>query len=263
MGLSNILFIFNGDHKWPNDSIILRAFDWIELENLKQNNPHSKDLLFKYYAKDYTIANNKETSSNLISAYYEYINIIKNYSDIINVDSITLKILEIENNRSFNKKLKNKKKYELYEQELTQKYFDMIAVGMYSQSDTIFEYWKIKAKKLQRQIKSKNIEESKMAERIQSKIWMWCYESGLEFKKNNEIDFFIFANKLWTLIRPDHIYPNFQLAKYYASTGDNKETLYFLKRCVNNGLIDKKVLISTKEFENLKNNKDFQKLLNL
>jgi len=259
--LSNTLFIYEGDHSWPPDSIVLRAFDWLEIENLRKNNSKNINLVKLLYNKDYSIALKNEISNKLTEAYSEYMHMLNVYSYLIEIDSIAKKISELEKNKSYKKQYKNKLRFESNEEELIKSYFERLAVDAYTKADTIYDYWKIEGEKIQRTIKSKNIEASKMAERIQSNIWLWCYESGLNFKKNNDIDYFVFTNRLWVLFKPSDIYPNFQLAKYYATIGKIRKSLKYLEHSVQNGLNDKTFIKDTDEFKILENNNRFKKIL--
>lgn len=259
--LSNTLFVYEGNHSWPPDSIILRAFDWLEIEYLKQNNLSNPELIKRLYIKDYTFAIKCEISNKLIEAYNEYTRILNNYSNSIEIDSISKKISELEQNKSYRKQNKKKLQVESNEENLLKSYFKRLVVDSYSRSDTVFEFWKIEGEKTQRLIKSKNTELNKMAERIQSNIWIWCYESGQNFEKSNDTDRFVFTNNIWILFKPSDVYPHFHLAKYYASIGDSKKAIKHLEQCLKNGLNKKRIQL-TEEFKSLESNKKFKEIIN-
>lgn len=262
LGVPNTLIIYQGNHTWPPENEILRAFDWLELEYLRKHKIIHKEFIDSIYNKDFSIAENYLQTLQYLYAFDELNKILITYEEYIELDSIHNKMETLERNRTFKKQRKKKKKYESLELRITKEYMHKLSTQLYSRSDTIYTYWSSEAKKIIKLTNGKNIEQSKMAKRIQAKIWIWCYETGIGLKNSENIESLYFTNQIWSFFKPNSVYPFFHMAIYYANVNDYKKSLKYLQIAIENGLQNKNIIENTNEFEPLRNFDEYKQIIN-
>ncbi|RDY59791.1 hypothetical protein DX873_10550 [Flagellimonas nanhaiensis] len=84
----NTLITYDADHRWPTPEHIVRAFDWLYLQKLKQKNPQPVNQIQTYYQSDTDLLNGFLESGDLILANEQYERILKDYETVIQVDSL-------------------------------------------------------------------------------------------------------------------------------------------------------------------------------
>ncbi|NNK10708.1 MAG: hypothetical protein HKP08_05130, partial [Flavobacteriaceae bacterium] len=100
-----------------------------------------------------------------------------------------------------------------------------------------------------------------MAYRLQRHLFAMAGESMDSFLRENKVKEQEYAEQLLLVIAPDSPYTHYQLARKYATWKKYPPALEHLEKMMQLGWTDKDLVRNTTEFQNLKNLKEFNELL--
>ncbi|NER09779.1 hypothetical protein SAMN06265375_101702 [Muriicola jejuensis] len=264
MDISNELFVFEGEHRWPPSEIIFRAFDWLQ-EELYRKGVEAEDELFrqKQFENLYSRARDFESQEQLVKAVKEIDRLIRYYPDMISTDSLQKSLRKLQRDRRFKKEKTFLQKIASLEDTLERRIRDRfnLEVSMAKSPDD-FRWWDKTLTDLKETYGEHEREEyQQMAYRLQRQIFASAVEtmdSYLRQKKSGELDY---LEQLLLHVAPQNPYTHYQLARKYAILNSRDKALQHLEKVLELGWNDKTLFKRTSEFEALKETEAFRVLL--
>ena len=202
--VSNELFVYVMNHRWPSQEQILEAFDWLQLEAIKKGLVKKDDEEIKnIYIESYKKARNLESKVQLISAEEEYQRIIKNFNFYYQLDSIREKQKDLRKNKTLIKEKKEMKAIFEREASLSQKFHDRFYSDL-AKTNPKLKWWASEIRKLQKEEKTAEHDQKKMLYRLLYKIFAIAIEEVNvgEVKKNS--DQAVFCYDICKLVYPEY-----------------------------------------------------------
>ena len=144
IGLPNELFLFEGEHQWPPSSVILRAFDWLQNEAVKQGlAPVNNEGRIWNYQHSSSLADSLEKNGHLHDAVIEYERLQRNYTDLIDGDHLDAAIKRIKKQKTFKRAKVIENKVAILEDSLSQKFLQRFGQeSLEGKSSDNFKWWK-------------------------------------------------------------------------------------------------------------------------
>lgn len=260
--VSNALFVYDMDHKWPSQEQILEALDWMQLEAYKKGlTKRNDDIIKSSYNSFYKKARKLESAHKLVYAQELYKGIIKNFNFYYQLDSIKEKLKALKVNKAL---LKEKKELEgIFEQErsLSKMFVDRFYTDI-DKSKPKLKWWESEINKLKKQENAASNNKKKMLSRLQYKI----FATAIEEVNLNQIDKnsnqAIFCYDICILIYPDYYFPYFKQIENYLKQNNDEMAIDYLERLLNSGYDDLNTIREYKAFDELKSKERFKALIN-
>ncbi|MHA7058263.1 alpha/beta hydrolase [Aquimarina sp. M1] len=202
---TNTLITYDGNHTWPSDDQILKAFDWLEIQaHLKGIKEKEAYEIYKSYEEVYHNALKAQKENNLLIAVENYERALITYDPFYDVDSVASRLNNIIESKSYKKLLKKVAQVFKKEKELTKKLTTRVFEA-YKQPDKIdIFWWKKELTKLKKLDKKEDSETKKMLERLRFHIFVTSYTANKNSvtkanKKQKEL-----TNILRKLLKTEH-----------------------------------------------------------
>jgi len=260
--VSNELFVYDMDHKWPSQEQILEAFDWMQLEAYKKGLAKKNDKnIESSYNSYYKKARELESADKLVYAQEAYKRIIKNFNFYYQLDSIRDKLNTLRVNKSLLKEKKELKGIFEEETSLTKMFMDRFYVDI-EKANPKLKWWDSEINKLKKQEKTSDNNKKKMLNRLQYKIFATAIEKvnlGEVVKNSYQA---IFCYDICILVYPSYYFPYFKQIENYIKQNNEDMAIHYLERMLNSGYDDLNAIREYKAFEGLKNNERFKALIN-
>ena len=260
MNISNELFIYEINHRWPSQDQILRAFDYLQLEAIKKqiilkNEQNLKSIYNDFFA----YASQLEKDKKELLTLDEYERILRNFDRIFDVDSIRSKTIELKNYNSVKKQQKELKSIYENERYLTERYTKRFYNDL-EQKNKNLKWWNSEITKLHKKIEKADSNEKKMLNRLLYKIFAMAIEAP---KKGNykNISEAIFCYDLCIFIYPKYSRPYFEQIKNFIQSNDKDMALKYLEKLINTGYDNYSSIEENKAFESLRNTDRYKELI--
>lgn len=116
---------------------------------------------------------------------------------------------------------------------------------------------KLKAQK----VKSDNLQDKMMIDRLLNYIGAICYESGLRMKSQGFIQKAIVAIAIWEVTYENEVYAHWLKARVYAAGKNTSEALNHLEAAIKSGKVRKESLYREPDFERLHKDPRFKEMI--
>jgi len=259
--VSNELFVYEMNHKWPSQEQILPTFDWLQLEAYKKGIVPLTDTKIKtIYRNYYRKAKNLEADHKLIYAVDEYKRIIKTFGKYFKLDSIHANLNNLNNNNILKKEKKQLKSIFLKEANLTKMFAERFKNDI-TKKNINFKWWKSEINKLKKEEKTARPNKKKMLYRLLYKVFALAIETvnvGKGVENSNQATF---CYDLCILVYPKYHFPYFKQIENHINENDVSKALNYLEKLINSGYNDINAIKNNKMFESLKSNDRFIELI--
>ncbi len=265
IGLPKELFLFEGEHQWPPSTVITRAFNWLQNEALRQGiDTYNKEQRLLDLQNSIFIADSLEKKGQLHYAVNEYERLRRNYSDLIESDTIQSSTQRIRKQKAFKKAEVLEHKVTILEDSLTNKFLHRFGVeSLEGKSSDKYKWWKNQLNRLNKKYSEhKHLAYRDMAYRINKQLFAVTIESFDNFILEKNESEASYCEELLTIIAPKNPFVHYQLARRYASAGKPEKSLGQLKLVFSLGWKDIDVIRNTREFSTLILHPGFISLLN-
>jgi hypothetical protein len=262
LNISNELFVYNNDHRWPSQDQVLQAFDWLELEAIKKRIiAIDKFKIKNIYIRNIIQAKNNKNPNDLVSVENAYKRILFTFKDYLNLDSINTKITQF----AKNKKL-IKAKQELIsnfneEKILTDKFYKRFNSDFNRKTRIDLKWWKSELRKIKNKMVTANAAKKKMYKRLLYKIFAMAIETVSLTNKVEHIDQSVFCYNVCILIYPKNPGPYFKQIENFINKNDETTALNYLEKLIKSGYKNFNAIKDYKPFKTLKNKRKFIELL--
>ena len=175
VNFNSTLITFDEEHKWPPQEQILRAFDWLNLQKLKKQQPIPVDKIRAQYLKDYQLIKQYRKEEQLLFEAEQLERIIKDYKGVLSIDSLQQQYIQLLKSKSVKKKLRAVENALDLERKWVGKLDAQLQKDFSSPERTNWSWWKKELKNLD-QLKDKDNEEiQNMVYRIQFDLFVRVY----------------------------------------------------------------------------------------
>ena len=257
------LIVFDGTHEWPPSGAIVEAFDWLELQAMKKGFiPVNDSLINSLFNKTMSQAREDESSGKEYEALQIYQAMVPDFDGLRDVTAIRDKITRLNAMKSVQKAIKEND--DLADKERKQQILCWNAIdnNVNNRLDSAsVEWWKNEIRYIDILTRSSDSAKAWMGQRLRQIILYSCGKQASDNARNFQYQKAINGFRILSITVPSEVYPFFELAKQYAITNRPEEALENLQKAMYNGLSDTLKVTGEPAFNDLKNDKRFQKIL--
>jgi len=263
-GMQNRLAVFDGGHEWPPANLAAQAIAWLELQAMKKGNG-AKDqaLIDSMLADRLAIARGYESSGQNYSAYLEYQALAADFRGLREVKDIVANSERLSAAKEVKAAIKDARAEEDRQSQLESKIQTLI-VQLADKSRSVEMLAELKATISDLENKSEQTKDSsdrRVARRVKEAVFAQAYEgaNNLYLQKN-------YAEapqqlEIAALLKPKSPRLFYELALAHARAGNKSKAINALSRAIENGFTDVGKIEQDPEFESLRNESGFKKLV--
>lgn len=204
--ITNTLFISHDEHAWPKPSEMLHAFDWLEIQAYRKNiRPKSDTVLKRIYDTNLRIADSLKANNELllsVNAYEKGITFLNTFLNTTDDNFIRAQIIEIKKSKAYKEETAKAEKIKVLENEILDKIWHRFDQELKSTKPvTNFKFWKSEINDLNvMKADDKNPLAQNMTIRILNWFQISVYETGEEYKRNQQNDKFAYCQEFYKMI---------------------------------------------------------------
>ena len=266
IGLTNQLYTFAGEHRWPDPDLLLNSLDWLALQDFLDGKT-AKDQAFldEYLTTQLLRAQESTRKGQLHLAVQIYEKTLQDLGREFDLDSISVKLRTLKTSKEFKKVRKEANAIADLEQEWTNKLTGRIRSELEKKVlPKDFKWWVKELAKLdQEYTQSEVLVNRNMGKRLQSMIFAVCIEN-LELSVANKNTFEVeYYSSLMQVNWPENAFISYRVAKAFASLGEDKRALEHLEQALLNGWENTEWIWNNQAFYHLRTNNKFRELMGL
>lgn len=259
--VSNELFVYDMNHKWPSQEQVLEAFDWLQLEVIKkgvskQNESSVKEVYSKYLKK----AKKFETENELVPAFYEYQRLIDNFSLYLPMDSIRKVMMNLRNSPEFKRQKNERDRIFKEEDALSDMYFKRFYDDLNKKNHNL-KWWEKKIDKMKKDKQNSGSETDKMLDRLLYSVFALAMEN-VTIEGVDNLDQAIFCYDICIEIYPEHYILYFKQIDNCLKLNNEEQAINYLQKMLSAGYEDIEAIKANSLFDRLKSNNRYQELIN-
>ncbi|WP_282080130.1 hypothetical protein [Aquimarina algiphila] len=173
------LITYNGNHSWPHEEEILKAFDWLEIQAYKKGKKTKTDeQIYKSYQSNYAVAVEAEKNERRLQTIENYQRLLDTYQSFYDLDSIKTKLKNLKKDKLYIKTINSLSKVLEEEIKQTDKFNLRFSEDYKNPKKVNFSWWERELGKLRKLENSKDSEIQKMGMRMRYKIFARAYEKS-------------------------------------------------------------------------------------
>ncbi len=263
LNISNELFVFEMNHKWPSQDQILSAFDWLELEAYRKGLIDLDPKKIKeYYTIFYENSRQSEERDQLLMARESYERTVKNFNTYFEVDSIVKKIDDLKSNPELKKEVKEFKKLMDEEVRLSQMFSERFSEDL-KRKTADSDWWKTKIEGLKKELVKASDSRKKMLNRLLYKIYAMAIEKVSVGDGVKHINQSILCYDICLQVYPNYYFLYFKQMENYMNKNDDDMVMLYLKKMIDEGYSNMERIKNHKSFIKYSDDKRFLELLRL
>jgi dienelactone hydrolase len=263
-GMQNRLAVFDGGHDWPPASVAAQAIAWLELQAMKKGG-RAKDeaLIDQLLAERLAVARGYESSGQNYSAYLEYQALAADFRGLREVKDLVANSERLAAAKEMKVAIKNAKAEEDRQYELEVKIQTLIAqLAKTSGSVEIMGELKRIISDLNRESEDKKDPgEQRVARRVLEAVFVQAYEEANNLYLQKDYAGAPPKLEIAALLKPKNPRLFYELALAHARAGNKSKAINALSRAIENGFTDVAKIEENPEFESLRNESGFKKLV--
>lgn len=256
MQIKNNICVFDGKHEWPPAETMEEAFQWLELNSMKNGLKSPDNLLIENLKQSFDSKIKKAEDKKRFLEQFEYnkkaINFLDGLTDVI---SYKTKIISIETSKEYINQKQKLLENLGFEAQLQQGY------GEAFQTQDL-KWWKREINSMNQQIKNnKNPQQSLVFKRVINYLSLIAYMYSDKTVKTND---YANANKflqIYELVDPTNSEVYYLKATVYIKQGNKQKAIESLNLAVKNGFEDLKRLNEDLEFESIRQTAEFKEII--
>ena len=267
LNVTHSFVTFSGSHDWASSELCIKAIEWLELQAMKTNRlPIDKAFVESLWKKNFDEAVNAEKQGQSYNAFVLLQALAQDFKGIKDVSAIEARLSSLLENKAVRQALKDDSNEIRKQAELTDQLMSPALDIMQSDgSDRV-----IKLRALQNLIAdvqkktetTENTSERRVARRSRGAAFAYYYETATsDFLRNKKYDSAILYLQIASELYPKNLYMLVELARVYAVTKQKKQTFQTLQKAVDKGFDDLKSLDEQKDFDSLRGDSEWQKLI--
>ena len=186
---NSTLITYDGEHSWPPQEQILRAFDWLQLQNLKKTSAPSGKIL-QQYNLDHSLYEKFKQNQDLLFASEQIERMLNDYKGLIDVDSLSKQADELHISKAYKKQVAALASALKMEVKLASKLQSQLSEDFANPNKVNFEWWQKQFDKLDELRKQDGTEVQKMAFRVKFDVFARIYsrKNSLMYSQNDALN---------------------------------------------------------------------------
>ncbi len=198
----NTLFVSHEGHIWPKQPQMLRAFDWLEIQAYRKKTKPTNDTIIKrIYDANLLFADSLKANNEMVfsvNAYEKGITFFNTNND----NFLRTKIAEIKKSKAYKDEIANMEETKALENKILNKLSVRFNEELKSaKNNADFKFWKSEIKDLNvMKLDNKNLMMQNMAFRTLNWFQIMVYETGQEYKRNQQNEKFAYCQELYKII---------------------------------------------------------------
>ncbi|WP_350289556.1 hypothetical protein [uncultured Croceitalea sp.] len=198
LNFSSTLFTYNGDHKWPPNEQINRAFRWLQNKKIKDS-----VLISQNFELDFNEAEAFYSSGELLFSAEVYDRILASYKGFVPLNEVNEKYSSLINSKAYKKEHKSLQDALAQEEKISIKLFDKLNGDFLFPKKVNFSWWKKELNKLEKLNADGSFQLKKMVSRIRFNLFAAVYSRKNARLHNSSSEQISLSNKLQKLIYPN------------------------------------------------------------
>ena len=269
LGIPHRLRVFAGGHQYAPAEIWNEAFAWLELQAMRRGTrPRNEQLIERLRQADLARASSLEAQGDLPQALREYRALVDDFKGLVDVAALEKKLSDFETRKDVKQALKDEREAIARQRRNFQEALAAFQTARDTpdQAATALASVRSQAKTLRDEIhkgKDENSPQIIPLRRTLSHILSQAIEMGQQAIRDRDyalaITFFDLAIDYARAAPLAH----FEKARALALSGHNKDVLPSLRKAVETGLGDPTLIVNAPEFASLKQNPEFQQIVEL
>ncbi|MEM7485401.1 MAG: hypothetical protein AAF348_09345 [Bacteroidota bacterium] len=175
MKFNSTLMTYSGEHKWPPQRQLVRAFDWLHLQKLKKNGALPLDTALKHYTSDYARIATFITDQEFLLASEEYERLIQTYNGLLAIDSLKAQHKTFKNSKDYKKQRTALDNALVLEGRLKTKLGGRLLTNFKKPDASNFSWWEKELDKLNKLRTKEDSELKKMVYRLKFSLYVRAY----------------------------------------------------------------------------------------
>ena len=278
-GITHRLETFAGRHEWPPSSMAIDALAWMELLAMKSALRQRDDTLIEtLWNERLKRAQDAESAGQVFQAYQIYLEMSATFKTLRDVAEIEKKPEQLRNTREVRDALRDEQQQIKKQKELEGQIMGLIVAtqrtklpdagsdrNAQANNETLDAHTRLQGilATLRRQAKAEEDSATRrVARRAVSGQYSGLFERGSNsLQTQKRYDEAVYYFTLATEIDPERAGAFYYLAWAYNSKGDRKKSLKALQTAVDKGFSDVAGLESNKAFDSLRDDPQYQKII--
>lgn len=175
LNFNSTLITYNGDHSWPDSEQILRAFDWLHLQKLKNLGSNDLAEIMPLYQKAYSQIKKFKAEDELLRASEQYVRISKTFADFVSVDTLLQQHQKLLTSKAFKQQKASLSSLLKQEEKIANKFNVRMVSDFEKPKKTNFSWWEKELAKLNTLEEKGDAETKKMVYRIKFDVFVRAY----------------------------------------------------------------------------------------
>lgn len=262
-GAPNRVVRYSGDHDWMPAPAFEQALIWLNLNAMKagaftRDDPFI-DLALTEAAKRRADA---KASNDPLSAFREGRSIVETFKGLRDVSALEKEIEAEKDSEPVKKELKAEQGQIDAQIKAEKQFFEIrarLGTGSTEESPEL-ELGRLIGS-FRKQAEKANPVERQAAKRILGSFFAICVETAAASRNAKKYDLAERDLRLATTVRPDAVWPHYDLARLFAVSGKSKKVIEELRQCIALGLKSPRALTEQPDFAALQNDEAFKTLV--
>jgi dienelactone hydrolase len=267
LNITHRFVTFEGTHDWASSELCIKAVEWLELQAMKTNR-RQKDEAFieNLWKKNFEEANNAETNGKIYEAFVSFNALAQDFKELKDVSEIEKRVVALRENKIVRQALKDEKdeieKQNALVNQLISQGAKIVQADSSERPTMMQDLRSLAASVRKRAQAEENTSDRRVARRSIRSAFAFYYETAtLNFLPNKKFDLAILYMEIATELTPKNVFMFVELARVYAVAKQKKKAFQALQKAVEKGFNDLKVLEENKDFDTLRGESDWQKLV--
>jgi poly(3-hydroxybutyrate) depolymerase len=264
LGVTNRVVRYEGDHDWMPESAFDQALAWLDLNAMKAGAlPRNDALIDSVFLEAVRRRDEAQKAGDLLTAFRETQAIATVFSGLRDVAAFSRDAAAQKESEPIRKALKLEQSQLEAQAQAERQFFELrgrLGAGPASEDSPEIAMNSLVGS-YRKTAEKGNPTDKQTAARILGSFFAVCIETAQSSRANKRFDAAERDLRLATTIKPDAVWPHYDLARLFAATGKNKKAMEELQRCVALGLKQPRALTEQPDFASMRNDEAFRKLV--
>jgi dienelactone hydrolase len=257
------LAVFAGDHAWPPTENCTEAIEWMELRALRLGWIKDDGWIAAWWEKGLAKAREYEDISDVYRAGLQYASLAKDFDGLRDTAAAVTKAQQLNASKEYQRSARAEQNQELQQQLQAREFYSLLErLNNPDDRDRTQTALKDLIARLKRQADDqKRVDERIVARRLSQQFFIACLEESQRDAYQKQYLSAATRLAIAAEIRPENVALLVRLAQIYVQARDKRRAIDALKRAVRQGFSNVKLIEESREFDSLRDDIDFKKVL--
>lgn len=263
LGLPHRMQTFEGGHDWPPASVCADAVKWLELQAVRRTEAARRDekLTAELFQKELERARADETAGRTFEAYLGYAALARDFRGLRDVSEIERKAALLKDSKEVRRAARDEQGQKERQRVLEENLARLLPRDVEGAADSRAEFRRLVSDLLKDSAGQKDSAERRVARRVLGGAYVGLLQEASDAYQRKDYGRAALRMETAAVLKPEDPHVFVFLARLYALQGDRKNALGALRQAAKSGLEDAGPLEQSKDFETLRDDPEFKKLL--